>query len=166
MLICFWDQDKVSTFRVIQSPYPYHTLPPNPIITDTTATSSGEDFAHLFGTGFRNVDELVRWSLFVLILLKAVLFAFFFVRQPNIPNFPSPFEPSAAMLKFTFFQVFVTSFIPSTYVYEYWLSVYDSYPSSRFHFSSLYAKQTSGPIYEFVTSSDKSVIVTLHSFFV
>ena len=163
MLICFWDQDKVSTFRVIQSPYPYHTNP-YPIITDTTATSSGEDFAHLFGTGFQNVDELVRWSLFVLILSKAVLFAFFLFANPISP--PLPFKPSAAMLKFTFFQVFVTSFIPSTYVYEYWLSVYDSYPSSRFHFSSLYAKQTSGPIYEFVTSSDKSVIVTLHSFFV
>ena len=31
MLICFWDQDKVSTFRVIQSPYPYHTNPNPPI---------------------------------------------------------------------------------------------------------------------------------------
>ena len=165
MLICFWDQDKVSTFRVIQSPYPYHTNP-YPIITDTTATSSGEDFAHLFGTGFRNVDELRSMKFVRFNPSQSRSVRLFFVRQSNIPNFPSPFEPSAAMLKFTFFQVFVTSFIPSTYVYEYWLSVYDSYPSSRFHFSSLYAKQTSGPIYEFVTSSDKSVIVTLHSFFV
>ena len=90
MLICFWDQDKVSTFRVIQSPYPYHTNPLPPLLP-IQATHSWEDFAHLFGTGFRNVDELVRWSLFVLILLKAVLFAFF-CSPTQYPQLPLPFR--------------------------------------------------------------------------
>ena len=91
MLICFWDQDKVSTFRVIQSPYPYHTLPPTPLLPIQRRHLAGRILHICLELVSETLTNYVRWSLFVLILLKAVLFAFF-CSPTQYPQLPLPFR--------------------------------------------------------------------------
>ena len=171
MLICFWDQDKVSTFRVIQSPYPYHTNPNSPIPHFLYRYKR-----HLLLAG--RILHIFVWNRFP---KRWRISSMKFVRC-NPPQKPFPFaffcSPtqyySPTLSPYTLCRnaeihflskVFVTSFIPSTY--ECNDSAYMTHTQVQdFIFLLSTQNKLLDPFIKSVTSSDKSVIVTLHSFFV